>query len=169
MNKQILNNDVRNLTKWLNEEQEAPIDRQALARVLAMAEKPEPVTQWYLSKDGLPPVGSEVIGGHFYKDTWLKGNPEVFGWGRCRVILDDHPDFPDGKMWLTFGPSHNQITHWCWPPKKPQSETTEQIGARLAQEGKGLSDIYGAVASDADMSEAQRGYESALRNQGENK
>ena len=33
-----MNNDIRNLSKWLNEEQEAPIDRQALARVLAMAQ-----------------------------------------------------------------------------------------------------------------------------------
>lgn len=41
-----MNIDIRNLQKWLNEEQEAPIDRQALARVLAMAEQPaqqEPV------------------------------------------------------------------------------------------------------------------------------
>ena len=38
-----MNNDIRNLTKWLNEGQEAPIDRQALARVLAMAQQQEPV------------------------------------------------------------------------------------------------------------------------------
>ena len=35
-----MNIDIRNLQKWLNEEQEAPIDRQALARVLARAEQP---------------------------------------------------------------------------------------------------------------------------------
>ena len=35
-----MNTDIRNLSKWLNEEQEAPIDRQALARVLVMAEQP---------------------------------------------------------------------------------------------------------------------------------
>jgi hypothetical protein len=35
-----MNNDIRNLQKWLNEGQETPIDRQALARVLAMAEQP---------------------------------------------------------------------------------------------------------------------------------
>ena len=40
-----MNNDIRNLTKWLNEGQEAPIDRQALARVLAMAEQPAPATE----------------------------------------------------------------------------------------------------------------------------
>ena len=34
-----MNIDIRNLSKWLNEEQETPIDRQALARVLAMAEQ----------------------------------------------------------------------------------------------------------------------------------
>lgn len=86
----------------------------------------EPVVQWHLSKDGLPPVGSEVVGGYFYKDTWLKGEPEVFAWGQCRVIKDDHPDFPDGKRWITFGPSHNQITYWCWPPKKPGDTSPPQ-------------------------------------------
>lgn len=35
-----MSTDIRNLSKWLNEEQTAPIDRQALARVLAMAEQP---------------------------------------------------------------------------------------------------------------------------------
>ncbi len=40
-----MNNDIRNLTKWLNEGQEAPIDRQALARVLAMAQQPAPATE----------------------------------------------------------------------------------------------------------------------------
>ena len=43
--------DTRNLAKWLNEEQTAPIDRQALARVLAHLQQPaqqqEPVYyQW---------------------------------------------------------------------------------------------------------------------------
>lgn len=38
-----MNNEIRNLKKWLNEEQETPIDRQALARVLAMAEQPQGV------------------------------------------------------------------------------------------------------------------------------
>lgn len=37
-----MNNDIRNLQKWLNEEQEAPIDRKALARVLAMVEQSAP-------------------------------------------------------------------------------------------------------------------------------
>lgn len=48
-----MNNDIRNLTKWLNEDQEAPLDRQALARVLTMAEQPaqqEPVAwRWKMS------------------------------------------------------------------------------------------------------------------------
>lgn len=38
-----MNTDIRNLSKWLNEGQETPIDRQALARVLAMAEQQKPV------------------------------------------------------------------------------------------------------------------------------
>ncbi len=83
----------------------------------------EPTVLWHLSKDGLPPVGSEVIGGFFGKDTWLKGEPEVFYWGKCGVMAENHRDFPDGKRWITFGPSHNQITHWCWPPHKPGDTT----------------------------------------------
>lgn len=37
-----LQTDARNLSKWLNEEQAAPIDRQALARVLAHVVHQEP-------------------------------------------------------------------------------------------------------------------------------
>jgi len=84
---------------------------------------------WHLSKNGLPPVGSEVIGGLFHKDTWLRGSPEVFLWGRCSVIAEQEPAFPNGKRWLTFGPSHNQITHWCWPPQAPAIETAHGINA----------------------------------------
>ena len=40
--------DVRELSKWLNEETSAPINRQALARVLAVAQQPSggEVVQW---------------------------------------------------------------------------------------------------------------------------
>jgi hypothetical protein len=89
---------------------------------------------WNLSKDGLPPVGAEVIGGHFYKDTWLEGEPEVFLWGKCTVSADQHPDFKGGKRWHTFGPSHNQITHWCWPPKGPVVAPVD--GAQSARRGE---------------------------------
>lgn len=47
-----MNTDIHNLSKWLNEEQTAPIDRQALARVLAMAVQPAPVQPAY--KDSTP-------------------------------------------------------------------------------------------------------------------
>ena len=56
-----MNNEIRNLSKWLNEEQEAPIDRQALARVLAMAEQ-EPVA-WAIVGDG--EWGEYTYGMHF--------------------------------------------------------------------------------------------------------
>jgi len=109
---------------------------EALEEALAKQEQGEPVA-WYQSKDGLPPVGSEVIGGHFYKDTWLKGEPEVFGWGRCTVIADNHPDFHEGKRWITFGPSHNQISHWCWPPQKPSdTEKQQRTWVGLSEEQK---------------------------------
>ena len=43
----------------------------------------------------------------------------------------------------------------------PVQETPFQIGQRLRQEGKGISDLWGAVSSDADMSEASRGFDYA--------
>jgi hypothetical protein len=43
----------------------------------------------------------------------------------------------------------------------PVQETPFQIGQRLRQEGKGISDLWGAVSSDADMPEAQRGFDTA--------
>jgi hypothetical protein len=42
-------------------------------------------------------------------------------------------------------------------------ETPFQIGQRLRQEGKGISDLWGAVSSDADMSEASRGFDYAAQ------
>jgi hypothetical protein len=49
--------------------------------------------------------------------------------------------------------------------KAALAEQPHEIGARLACEGKGISDLWGAVKSDADMAEAQRGYEAALAQQ----
>jgi hypothetical protein len=45
----------------------------------------------------------------------------------------------------------------------PVQETPFQIGQRLRQEGKGISDLWGAVSSDADMPEAQRGFDEVMR------
>jgi hypothetical protein len=48
--------------------------------------------------------------------------------------------------------------------KAPQTqESPFEIGQRLRQEGKGISDLWGAVGSDADMPEAQRGFDSATQ------
>ena len=70
--------------------------------------------QWFtVAEHGLPEVGAVVVGGLWYTDPYLK--PECatsFMWGQCRVVDTKHRDFKDGKQWLTFGPSHNQITHW---------------------------------------------------------
>ncbi len=41
-----LNTDIRNLGKWLNEEQTAPIDRQALARLLTWAQMADRPAAW---------------------------------------------------------------------------------------------------------------------------
>ena len=48
--------DIRTLSKWLNEESTAPIDRQALARVLAIAQQaqvPALHTDGWLQSGGL--------------------------------------------------------------------------------------------------------------------
>lgn len=96
-----------------------PALRESKAAITAGRAALEQGEAWHLSKDGLPTIGTEVIGGHFYQDTWLKGKPTVFLWGRCTVVADDHPDFAEGKRWQTFGPSHNDITHWSYPPSAP--------------------------------------------------
>lgn len=89
-----------------------------------MAEPAVEPDGWHLSKDGLPPVGAQVMGGHFYVDPWLKDKTPVFSWGLCRVLKTTNPEFKDGKQWQTFGPSHNQITHWRWPPIPPSNSNT---------------------------------------------
>tara|TARA_R110000868_G_scaffold121379_4_gene321994 strand:+ start:1599 stop:2201 length:603 start_codon:yes stop_codon:yes gene_type:complete len=45
---------------------------------------------------------------------------------------------------------------------QPEKEKPFEIGKRVAQEGRGISDLWGAVANDSDLPEAQRGYEDAL-------
>jgi hypothetical protein len=68
-----MNNDIRNLSKWLNEEQEAPIDRQALARVLAMFQTNKPVA-WPVLPDKLVYDGYE--------------SPQyIEGWNDCRELM----------------------------------------------------------------------------------
>lgn len=80
----------------------------------ASPQVPEGVQWLTVAEHGLPAVGEEVIGGHWYTDPWLK--PECaarFVWCVCQVVADDHPDFPDGKRWHTFGPAYSHITHWA--------------------------------------------------------
>lgn len=88
--------------------------------------------QWFtVDEHGLPEVGETVIGGLWYTDPWLKPDRATyFMWGQCSVIAEKHHDFKEGKRWLTFGPSHNQITHWArlTPPA--------MLTASQAQKGK---------------------------------
>ena len=75
---------------------------------------PDEVHWFTVTQDGMPDFGEEVIGGFWYTDPWLKPDCATrFMWGQCRVVKDDHRDFKDGKRWQTFGPSHNDITHWA--------------------------------------------------------
>ena len=80
---------------------------------------------WINVKDELPPVNVEVIAGYWDHSSYLK--PEFawkFLWGNCVMLPEDNLTyFPEGKRWLTFGPSHSQITHWMYPAKPPTRET----------------------------------------------
>lgn len=87
-----MNNDIRNLSKWLNEEQEAPIDRQALARVLAMAEQPAPVQQEPVATITITQRGStRTIDNHFEDcvRTWPDGEYKLFTRPQAREPLTD--------------------------------------------------------------------------------
>lgn len=59
----------------------------------------------------------EVLGGFWATDTWLReDHPKRrrFIFGPCQMIpTTDLRNFPLGKEWHTFGPSHSQITHWA--------------------------------------------------------
>jgi len=56
-----------------------------------------------------------------------------------------------------------KIPLYTTPPAAPVQETPFHIGQRLRQEGKGISDLWGAVGSDVDMLEAQRGFDHAAQ------
>lgn len=78
---------------------------------------------WHcVESDGMPEVGETVLGGHWYTDPYLIPEKATqFLFGPCRVFrTEDLRSFPHGKQWHTFGPSHNQITHWrrINPPSK---------------------------------------------------
>lgn len=93
----------------------------ALRTAIQQAEAQQPAPgmpggqQWLtVAEDGLPEVGEVVIGGLWYTDPWLKPDRATsFMWGQCSMVSDKHPDFKEGKRWLTFGPAHSQITHWA--------------------------------------------------------
>jgi len=89
--------------------------------------------EWIRSTDALPDIpedarkSEDVLGGHWVTDDWLRdGHPDKrrFSFGPCFVMeSDDLEEFPQGKRWHTFGPSHNQITHWR--RVKPPSDAGE--------------------------------------------
>lgn len=78
---------------------------------------------WILSAERLPDIpdgeasSRDVLGGCWITDDWLRDDhPDKrrFIFGACRVMREtDLREFPHGKRWHTFGPSHNQITHWA--------------------------------------------------------
>lgn len=92
--------------------------------------------QWFtVAEHGIPEIGAEVIGGLWYTDPWIKTEfATTFMWGQCRVVESKHRDFKDGKQWCTFGPSHNQITHWA------RINTPGQTSAPAPAQEVGLTD-----------------------------
>ena len=74
---------------------------------------------WIACADRLPDIpdgelsSQEVLAGCWITDDWLRDDhprKRRFIFGACRVMRADN--FPRGKQWYTYGPSHNQITHW---------------------------------------------------------
>jgi len=56
------------------------------------------------------------------------------------VFADDRRDYPGGKRWQTFGPAHNQITHWARlnlpsldAARKEQSGLASQLSSTSAR------------------------------------
>lgn len=89
-----------------------------------------PLGEWIACADRLPDipddaiVSDDVLGGCWITDNWLRDDhpkKRRFVFGACSVRRADNMlEFPQGKQWHTFGPSHNQITHWCevMPPNE---------------------------------------------------
>ncbi len=97
---------------------------------------------WIPCADGLPDIpdgetcSCVVLAGCWITDDWLRDDhPEKrrFIFGACRVLRETNlREFPHGKRWHTFGPSHNQITHWAHvtPPNdklQPRTEAGESL------------------------------------------
>lgn len=89
------------------------------------------IVEWVACSDRLPDIPDgqirsvEVLAGCWITDTWLREDHpdrERFMFGSSWVTKDtDLRSFPMGKRWHTFGPSHNQITHWTYiVPPVPQ-------------------------------------------------
>lgn len=94
--------DVRELSKWLNEETSAPINRQALARVLAVAQQPSggEVVAYKVNWPGVDSVGMRRFYG---ADEWeaSRGTVEFFGGVAIPLTLATPKPEPmtDDEMW----------------------------------------------------------------------
>lgn len=96
----------------------------ALAHLEGRAEPPPAASlTWTPVSRALPDIAAgdnasrEVLGGCWITDDWLREdhpNRRRFIFGTCKVLKTrDLRNFPEGKQWHTFGPSHSQITHWA--------------------------------------------------------
>ena len=100
------------------------------------------MNQWISVKDSLPEIpkgekcSADVLAGMWIEDTWLRrDHPERrrFVMGVCRMITEKPSKwYPEGKSWQTFGPSHNDITHWMPTPIPPQDNKIEDVVETVA-------------------------------------
>ena len=103
--------DTRNLAKWLNEEQTDPIDKQALARVLAYVQRAEQPSQQQ------EPYGWKVYGvstlftGKFAEDD-AKAEAKRIG-GTC-IAFPLYTSKPASKPWVGLTEQErNDIENYC--------------------------------------------------------
>ena len=109
--------DTRNLIKWLNEEQTAPIDKQALARVLAYVQRAEQPSQQQ------EPYGWKVYGvntlftGKFAEDD-AKAEAKRIG-GTC-IAFPLYTSRPASKPWVSL--TDEEVKHqWkIWRANVPR-------------------------------------------------
>lgn len=87
--------DIRYLRKWLNEESTAPIDRQALARVLAAIWEAQQVapTGWMAIESA--PKGKKVIVGYWNKLSKWRTVMACYYLPQTLQMEDDRYDFDD--------------------------------------------------------------------------
>ena len=136
--------DTRNLAKWLNEEQTDPIDKQALARVLAYVQRAEQPSQQQ------EPYGWKVYGvstlftGKFAEDD-AKAEAKRIG-GTC-IAFPLYTSKPASKPWVGLTEQErNDIENYC--EMIIGKAAFDAIEAKLKEKNNGEEDKEKRVAAN---------------------